>query len=180
MIFPQQHDPYRKSWLAMWIKQEYKTILDVSAGGGRFADFYKWLGLSVTCTEHDPDKVEALKHAGYPTKLCDLDKQKLPFKANSFDVVVSTEVAEHLRKPKVLVSEMMRVAKSLVLLTTPVGDSFKSPDHIQKFANEKELVDKAIGKIDCASCIAQFITKPGDIGRQASFGVAIMLDEPKL
>ncbi len=44
---------------------------------------------------------------------------KLPYKANSFDVVVCTEVLEHLDDPGNALMELKRVAKKYVVLSVP-------------------------------------------------------------
>jgi len=45
--------------------------------------------------------------------------QLLPFAENSFDVSVCTEVLEHVIDPESVVSEMIRVSRKFVLLSTP-------------------------------------------------------------
>lgn len=51
------------------------------------------------------------------------DVRNLPFKSNSFDCVIATEVIEHLNKHDGLemIQEMERVAKKKIILTTPNG-----------------------------------------------------------
>lgn len=43
----------------------------------------------------------------------------LPYKDNSFDVVVCTEVLEHLEEPEKALQELIRVSKKHILLTVP-------------------------------------------------------------
>lgn len=53
--------------------------------------------------------------------LCDV--RKLPFKENSFDVVLCKEVIEHLEKAEgeEVIREMEQIARRQVIITTPVG-----------------------------------------------------------
>lgn len=46
------------------------------------------------------------------------DGQRLPFKDNSFDVVTCIETIEHVIDPQALVTELKRVAKKFVLIST--------------------------------------------------------------
>ncbi len=51
------------------------------------------------------------------------DVRALPFKDNSFDCAVATEIIEHLRKEDgfIMLSEMERVSRQKIILTTPNG-----------------------------------------------------------
>lgn len=66
----------------------------------------------------------------------DVDKTALPFKDNSFDMVVSHHMVEHLRNPELAIKEMLRVSKSRVNIVCPhrFGHYARiTPDHIQFF-----------------------------------------------
>lgn len=55
---------------------------------------------------------------------CDIDKEKLPYKNNTFDVVYSAFNFEHLRKPGFVMEEIARVLKKggkLILRTDNAG-----------------------------------------------------------
>jgi hypothetical protein len=60
------------------------------------------------------------------------DVRALPFKSNSFDCVVATEILEHLSKLDGLkmLAEIERVAKKKILMTTPNGflPTYAGPD----------------------------------------------------
>jgi len=57
----------------------------------------------------------------------DKDNPVLPFSANSFDVVVTIDVHEHLSNPELLNQELARLVKDggKVIVTTPNGDKHK-------------------------------------------------------
>jgi len=47
------------------------------------------------------------------------DIYSLPYKSNSFDLVMATEVLEHLENPKKAYRELLRVSKKYVLISVP-------------------------------------------------------------
>ena len=65
------------------------------------------------------------------------DATHLPFKDNSFDVVLCSEVLEHLDSPLKAIKELARASKKVIVLTFPderVMERFgkKSPAHVSK------------------------------------------------
>jgi ubiquinone/menaquinone biosynthesis C-methylase UbiE len=66
----------------------------------------------------------------------------LPFKENSFDIVLNAEVLEHLpfRKFKIALKELRRITKEYVLLTLPhVGINFSFNFRLPKFDIKKGI-----------------------------------------
>ena len=61
---------------------------------------------------------------------------QLPYKANMFDVVICTEVLEHLDKPKSALAELKRVCKKYLLLSVPNEPLFT----IQRILRGKNLL----------------------------------------
>ncbi len=47
------------------------------------------------------------------------DACKLPFKENSFDLVICSEVLEHIKNPQRVISEIKRVLKGVLIATVP-------------------------------------------------------------
>ena len=66
------------------------------------------------------------------------DIYKLPYKNNSFDLVVCTEVLEHLEKPKKAYRELIRVSRKYVLLSVP-NEPFFTWQRLARFQNILEL-----------------------------------------
>jgi SAM-dependent methyltransferase len=68
------------------------------------------------------------------------DACKLPFKNESFETVVATEILEHLENPRMAVEEFWRVLKNGGRVVMSVPDrynSFSQPSHIQYFTERK-------------------------------------------
>jgi ubiquinone/menaquinone biosynthesis C-methylase UbiE len=91
-------------------------ILDAGCGWGNFLDVLTRLGLRLKLAGIDIDEgslitaKKILKGTGVKLFKADIAK-KLPFKSNSFDGVIMSEVAEHLPDDKGGLSEVYRVLK---------------------------------------------------------------------
>ncbi|MBW2566568.1 MAG: class I SAM-dependent methyltransferase [Deltaproteobacteria bacterium] len=101
-----------------WPKLTEKRILDVGAGHGRLAQKLALCEAKVTALDFKPSnapvgKVKCVCH--------DLNQATLPFETASFDILVSTEVLEHLKAPFCILTEMVRVLKpgGMLVLTMP-------------------------------------------------------------
>jgi len=90
----------------------------------------------------DPDQ-DSLNFAAkkIKAKLIRAKAEKLPFQANFFDVVLATEIIEHLSQPKLMLAEIQRVLKpgGCLILTTPAKQPGKLTDklHVQEFSSEE-------------------------------------------
>ena len=91
-----------------------KTILDIGAGTGRVALYFKERNPRISITSIEP--VPELRDKGHEkglskTELIDGDATKLLFKDNNFDLVCEFGVLHHVSNPEIVVSEMLRVGK---------------------------------------------------------------------
>ncbi len=102
-------------------------VLDVGAGMGEFASILKDRGLQVVCTDGAEHCYEHLLTLGFQSYLSDLETEKLPFPNESFDLVVSIEVIEHLWNTGQYLSEIQRVLKpgGYFICTTPNYNNWK-------------------------------------------------------
>jgi SAM-dependent methyltransferase len=95
-----------------------RSVLDVGCAEGFIArKAHELFGCAVVGVEM---AVQACRRAGETTGITALcgSADALPFADNSFDVVVMTEVLEHLENPFHALAECWRVAKKGVLVTT--------------------------------------------------------------
>lgn len=73
------------------------------------------------------------------------DIYNLPYKNNSFDLVISTEVLEHLENPKRALLELIRVSGKYLLLSVPNEPWFRIANflrgkNISRFGNDVEHI----------------------------------------
>jgi len=98
-------EDYRNSRIYGMIPKDVKTVLDIGSAGEIFAKKYKTTTIDLI---EDADIKQ------------DLDKdQKIPFKDNSFDIVVLNQIIEHLTDVEVLVAECKRVSKKYIFVGLP-------------------------------------------------------------
>ncbi|HEY9768983.1 MAG TPA: class I SAM-dependent methyltransferase [Coleofasciculaceae cyanobacterium] len=102
--------------------RERGMLLDIGAGTGALSKKLQELGFSVSacdlhCDNFIPKEI--------PFKVANLN-DALPYDNASFDVVVGTEIIEHLENPWHLVRELHRVTKpgGTIVLSTPNLDNW--------------------------------------------------------
>jgi len=109
------------------IPSDVKSVLDVGCGNGELVNtiindypyrFKRVGGLDISC--------EALKYVKSEKYLGDVTQ--LPFNTLSFDLVISSEVLEHLpyHDLKKGISEIQRVSKKYIIITVPNDEDLES------------------------------------------------------
>jgi SAM-dependent methyltransferase len=123
---------YLNRLLYSYLKREYSSILDIGCGVGRQLEFFKSRGFArlAGCDININEVHYGREDIAF--RVVDLDNEKLilPYTSDSFDVVLCYHVLEHLKFPDLVVKEMVRVAKEIVLIVVPAGNSYDSPEHI--------------------------------------------------
>lgn len=104
------------------------SILDAGCGEGFLTDYLARRDPSLRLTGVDMSS-EAIAYAeerfGERARFRTGNVYKLPFSDNSFDVVLCSEVLEHLDEPDLAVRELIRVARRHVVITVPNEPYFK-------------------------------------------------------
>jgi ubiquinone/menaquinone biosynthesis C-methylase UbiE len=107
----------KERWSSYWyqihevLKQSPKSVLEIGVGNKTVSDYLQKIGIKVTTCDFDknldPDVTASV-----------LD---LPFKENSFDVVLCAEVLEHLpfNDFQKALKEILKVTRSKAILTLP-------------------------------------------------------------
>lgn len=117
------------------LQRSNQKVLDIGCGDGVLLSFIKegslfGVDLDQSSLNYGASRVKA--------KFIQAAADKLPFKANFFDVVLATEIIEHLTQPEKLIQEANRVLKpsGYLILTTPVKQPGKLTDklHVQEFS----------------------------------------------
>ncbi len=105
---------------------EGTRVLEIGCGGGQSRSWFRRIGMEYVGTDISKTRVwEELRQFGGPDLIC--DAHFLPFAEDSFDVVYSAAVFEHLACPIRAVQEIRRVLKPGGLM---LGNaSFMEPWH---------------------------------------------------
>ena len=113
-----------------------ETVLDVGCGAGVFLDMIRPHCRGVAGLDISPVAIDLLRSKGIEGKVGELPAICFPDK--SFDVIVATEIVEHLDDPVSLLKESVRAARKKVILTVP--DNVLGPEelaeHRQLFTRE--------------------------------------------
>ena len=88
--------------------------------GEKFLSNFQKLGLDVVGVDISPE-AHNYKH-NFDIKICDVERDALPFKNNTFDVIFSKSFIEHLYYPERYLKEAFRILKPGGILITLVPD----------------------------------------------------------
>lgn len=129
-------------------------ILDAGCGTGEFSELIREILPNAKITGFDIDKksISHFRNKARKNKinLYEADIENLPFKSNSFDVVLVIDVIEHVRRPKKAMLEIQRVLKhgGMFYLVVPCeADLYTIDGWIKKVFN-LNLKLKPIGHIN--------------------------------
>ena len=116
------------------IPEEVRTILDAGCGDGRVSKKIKGMDRLV-CFDLS---VTALMNVKVDKLIASVEK--IPVKSKSFDLVICSEIVEHLEKPVYLntIKEIARTCSKYIILAVP---------------NREQL---SVGMIDCPKCKTRF------------------------
>jgi ubiquinone/menaquinone biosynthesis C-methylase UbiE len=125
-----EHDERRvHEFILSKITKQNKVVLDVGCGNAWVAENLTKKGLTIISfdlstinTKKALQKVASKYHSAAVG-----DSIKLPFKDDSFDTVIASEVIEHVVNPTEFVRELFRVVKfgGSLIITTPYNEKLK-------------------------------------------------------
>ena len=98
-----------------------KNFLEVGCGMGYFSNLATKAGAKVTGVDVGPKLIAICKSKNKKAKFMVASASSLPFKDSSFDILLSTEVIEHVENQNKAIKEMARVLKrnGILVITTP-------------------------------------------------------------
>lgn len=115
-----------------YLKKEDK-ILDVGTYPSYLLATLKRIGYNIEGVDLNPKReIDFIKKEKLKIKKCDIEKDKFPYKNNTFDKIILGEVFEHLyQNPIFALKEINRIMKKdgLLILTTPNAYSLKRVIH---------------------------------------------------
>lgn len=99
-------------------RMNFESIVDIGAADGFNAAFFRRMtGVpTIACDLSSEALYRARERFGLMT--VGIDSHQLPFKSNSFDVVVCNETIEHIHDPVQSMLELHRIAKRYVIIST--------------------------------------------------------------
>lgn len=114
-------DNFYKALFAEVKKRKPKTVLDVGCGEGFTLERLRKqnIGEKLEGVDFLKTAIEIGKKAHPELHLKEGTIYDLPYKDKSFDLVICSEVLEHLEDPKKALSELERVAKKHIVLSVP-------------------------------------------------------------
>lgn len=119
---------------------EDDTVLDVACGSGVLT---KYLGYAKKVDGCDFSN-EAVKwvneQLGIDTFWCDLN-QGIKKEDNSYDVLLATEVLEHLDNPEEAIKEMARVAKRRIIVSVPYDNGKEQSEEHKWLFSVKDIAN---------------------------------------
>lgn len=125
VTYSQQRAPFGgyPQLLAKWLLDHYYKepgrILDIGCGRGDQLGAFSELGFEVAGIDISP--LSSALCTKYEMKTADLEKDSMPFPANSFDFVFSKSVIEHMNSPTCLLEKALEVLRpgGTALIMTP-------------------------------------------------------------
>jgi 2-polyprenyl-3-methyl-5-hydroxy-6-metoxy-1,4-benzoquinol methylase len=105
--------------LAKPLKAE--LILDAGCGEGFTMNKLRenGIGKKIEGIEYEKDAIDFGKKLFPNLAIKQGSVYELPYKDSSFDLVICTEVLEHLEKPSIALREMLRVSKKYLIISVP-------------------------------------------------------------
>jgi ubiquinone/menaquinone biosynthesis C-methylase UbiE len=118
--------------LSLLNRLEFDSFLDIGGADGYSSHLIRSLFGGKSIVADVSDRALLRGRQMYGLTGCSLDAHQLPFKDKSFDLVIASEVIEHLLAPEAAISEFTRLARKFVVVTTPRARSQAEVDrHFQ-------------------------------------------------
>ncbi len=136
-------------------------ILDVGCGNGAICGNLRETGNSVTCIEL-PGVVKLTHNCGVPCVVAG-DAESLAFGSGSFDLLVASEMVEHLWSPDQFFAEAYRVLNDngYLLISTPDGETGLSFDSHKHYFTVEKLERMLKGKF--VVCSVEHLVSNGNM-----------------
>jgi SAM-dependent methyltransferase len=139
--------PERVELFRRYVGGPGRHVLDLGCRDGALTQAYAG-GNEIVGVDADREALAEAQKLGIETRWADLD-DALPFESGTFDIVVAGELLEHLRDPRSVVSEVLRVLRAGGTFVGSVPNAYRlknrlrflrglkpenDPTHLQMFA----------------------------------------------
>ncbi len=128
--------------------REVESVLDVGCGEGFTLNRLKEhnIGKRLEGLEYSKDAISLGKQLYPDIKITQGSIYELPYKDNSFDLVLCTEVLEHLEEPEKALKELERVSKKYLAISVPNEPFFMFAQMVRgknwsRFGNDIEHIN---------------------------------------
>lgn len=125
-----------------------KTVLDAGCGEGFTLNklMLNKIGKSIEGVERSKEAISLGKKLFPQANIKQGSIYELPYKDNSFDLVVCTEVLEHLDMPTNALKETLRISKKSLIISVPnepffMISNFLRGKNISRFGNDPEHIN---------------------------------------
>lgn len=114
-------DKRLKNILELTLPVKKKIVLDVGCTAGYLGSILQKKGAKVYGVDISQKAIQLARKKIFSAQQLDLNEQKLPFKNNLFDLIIASEVIEHLFQPANFLKDAHRVLKNngKLILSTP-------------------------------------------------------------
>lgn len=137
-----------RNLLSLISKKQVDSILDVGCGEGFTLNRLKehGIGTRLEGVEYLRDAIELGKDMYPEIKIIQGNIYELPYKDNSFDLVLCTEVLEHLEEPEKALKELIRISKKYLVISVPNEPFFMFAQFVRgknwsRFGNDIEHIN---------------------------------------
>lgn len=138
---------FYKSFIVLAKSVNPTSILDVGCGEGfslcKLSE-YK-IGEKLEGIDYSKEAISTGKKLFPGLLLKQGNVYNLPYKDNAFDLILCTEILEHLENPKKALQEILRVSKKYILVSVPnepffMMSNFLRGKNVMKFGNDPEHI----------------------------------------
>lgn len=127
-----------------------KSVIDIGCGEGFVINCLDYL--KITGVDISRNALRIAKEKNPECEFCSGSIYEISFKENSFDLVIATEVLEHLERPDLALQEIKRITKNYCILSVPNEPYFRAmnffrgknltrlgndPEHVQNWSSGK-------------------------------------------
>lgn len=129
-----------------------KLFLDVGCGDGTYIallkdDFDYLIGLDISLSNLKVARRQVESEGKRRVDFVLADVMYLPFRFSSIDVVICSEVLEHVYSPVGALRELTRVSRKALLVTVPVSGAIRSLAKILRYHYRLSKIEKHVGHL---------------------------------